>query len=334
MTIQQPEPFHSKSNYYRPEPARVLLLPNTRLRMIRFITESNAIAHKENKEINEDDVWGYIRKGEVIANQLADGPYQGRPTLDDARNFAWYLIAKAASLGEDTGVNDVGEAHSGVNDVGEAHSEGSFRIENPNVTDFLMRCRDPVTNKPKFYARASSHYQNKNLKTQQYGLDLKGLPFGCNTLLFGQLGDDKTTLVKIEYFGCPPFWERKFASLHNFLEFSKHSMDFFITRVRPRSSKFTARKEHVPQEYKEKFTKIMKQTAKKNKEKNRALSDEIKAGTQEGLGAMQTSLERHRNELDVEGKKMLKDLETQKEGDVRRGFTGSRQGCEVAFKLP
>lgn len=95
--------------------------------------------------------------------------------------------------------------------------------------------------------RISSHYPERFGETfplhgYHRGYDLKGddkftkLPANKRTVLFFRLGDG-TTVIKGEYAGCPPFWQRSHRTLSNAAEFGKHSVNFLTTRFQPAPGK-------------------------------------------------------------------------------------------------
>jgi hypothetical protein len=145
----------------------------------------------------------------------------------------------------------------------ELYTNGSMRLGNgEKVRDFIQACGGPSV-----YARISTHFR-ENLGKEgilkadkiQWGIDLNdmGLPAKKNTLLFA-LQPDGTLFLKLEEYGCPPFWKKGFRTFDHFKEFMGHAINYLRSRVvnKPKSGLKFTRKEHVPPKITKEFQKVM-----------------------------------------------------------------------------
>lgn len=194
--------FHSKYEVFNTD--------HFKKTMIDFLN-----SHCDTKRIRSDQMFDYIWKGaEIIEEIISNQSIPKKNCSDEAAcSLVWFMTAKMALANE-------------------LFIDGMCLIpdENGLIADYLrthLQC----------YARISTHYRESSIphqKSQKYGhfgIDIKNrcLPTFKHTILFGQRRD-KTTFVKIEKHGCPPFWSRGFRSMSNLMEFIKHVWDYFASR--------------------------------------------------------------------------------------------------------
>lgn len=277
--------------------------------------------------ITEVEMKILVNDGRKIAEELVKNEKgeqnQLEPSKENAQKLVWFIMYMAASQGEE-------------------HHSGTLRIDDPkgSVADFLNACGA--------YGRISSHY--KGYKVGQRGVDFDSeikLPASKHSVLFSRLpGSNATTFVKLEEFGCPPFWKKKFRNKENFNEFLGHSMNYVkgITGVKSSFSvKLEPRRENINKSDIKLFKEAMA-NLRKIEGNNSVYSKENEVfGLEHGISKMVEILKKkidmlskeELNEVDEANLKLaidqLRKLMKKIEKDKANGYMGERQGDEVCL---
>eukprot|EP00005_Dracoamoeba_jomungandri_P007655 CAMPEP_0174273576 /NCGR_PEP_ID=MMETSP0439-20130205/55013_1 /TAXON_ID=0 /ORGANISM="Stereomyxa ramosa, Strain Chinc5" /LENGTH=331 /DNA_ID=CAMNT_0015364821 /DNA_START=93 /DNA_END=1085 /DNA_ORIENTATION=+ len=259
----------------------------------------------------------------------------------NAVSLMWLLVAKIASFGE-------------------LFTSGVVRIDDPGAKIFcyLAQCRGT-------YERQSTHFQEciESIKQLhegkiQLGLDCRGmgLPSKKNTILFSRLPDN-SLFIKLEEFGCPPFWQRELRNFKNFREWMGHSKGFLYTRFwnTPGGIKVT-RKEHTNKQMFDVFVNTLSDWAncevepKEKEEMAKKVKEYTKKGKSGGLTVMMNILntlieENVKKALEIEDEEQLEEIQRRCEVlsagvkefmneinlDLEKGYKGQRKGKEVTL---
>lgn len=266
----------------------------------RFLLETGGKRRDIDPQLVEaESIIATLQKGEVPEKK---GPEQVQALM-------WYAMAQACEYGEE-------------------HLSGSFRMEDPDgkIRGYLDECLQGVA-----YPRISTHM--KEFNTPQFGADFdKGLlPGNKGSLLYTSLpGTPPTIFFKLENSGTPPFWKKGFRNLKNFHTYAKHMVDYITTRFKPASPGiYQARKEHVPKDFKKRFSIAMGASPKQgviSKIFQRSKPPkEVKKALKFGVSEMERQLEKAPNP-DL---KLQEALEKRKIEARERGYHGDIKGNEV-----
>lgn len=292
-------------------------VPHGLRRMDNLILDSN-ISKGEMKEL--------VEEGRKIAEKIIRGeigtPKSDREKMKDVQKLVWFMTYMAATQGEE-------------------HLSGILRIDDPNgkLYKFL--------NSGKAYDRISTHYEiYQKSGVGQRGFDLDKdlkLPAGKHTVLFSNLPDG-TTIVKLEEYGCPPFWKKNFRTKKNFNEFLGHAMNFSKSLTNQEHSfkvDLPARRENIDKSEVLAFKDAMKSLRELDKYKLLSqLEEKESVGEEYGTSTMLLALKEEIKTLEDAGvsesdlasaKGVLEGLSKKVAEDRARGYEGGRQGNEVCL---
>lgn len=157
-----------------------------------------------------DEMFQLIHEGAHLIETIKERNKHHIPCTDqEACALAWYLTAQAVLEGE-------------------GYCHGMRLIPGNEIEAFL-------SSHPYCHLRISTHYVESSNRFAHKGIVLRNtkLPVNTHTILFGlrfNNSHDVCTFFKLEEHGCPPFWQKKFRTVGNFLEFMGHTYDYLRTR--------------------------------------------------------------------------------------------------------
>ncbi|MCB1114459.1 MAG: hypothetical protein KDK62_06865 [Chlamydiia bacterium] len=260
---------------------------------------------------DREEVDQMLVRAENILNRLSAGE-DVNGNQEDVKALMWYAMAQACEYGEQ-------------------NISGAFRMDDPDrkIKAFLDKCLEGNA-----YPRISTHM--KEHKQPQHGADFEkgSLPGNKSTLLYATVpGTPPTLYLKMEKSGCPPFWKAGFRTRQNFHKYMHHAIDFISTRFKPSESGiYEARKEHVPKEFKIRFSVALGGKEKYGKFEKIFLRSkppaDVRRGQKFGLSEMRRELET--NQPLTEDQTYLKEKIIRREAKAReRGYEGDIKGNEV-----
>lgn len=253
---------------------------------------------EQSPEVTDEQMQGFVTRGENLFKEFSKGSSVEelsknevfKPSPENAVALMWFLTAKVAEQDK-------------------LFFSGSMRLAHGEMTrDYLKKCNSEEI---LLYARISTHFKENlgkrgenGLQADEYqsGLDLRGrgLPAGKNHVLFA-LQPDGTLFLKMEEYGCPPFWKATHRTFANFREFMGHAGTYVKSRFIRATKGLPARKEHVPKAAIKLFKQAMDELSPPQSWFQRLFirnitSAERKEGIKFGLSRMVKILQKHLEE--------------------------------------